>query len=73
MATLVGGRSFLGRLVELGIIPSLTRRVVIEAAVDDVVMIYVQQYGDARLLGVEVADLLGAQIVMEEKPNGTAE
>ena len=72
MATIVG-RGFLNRLCELGIIPSSTRRVVIEAAVDGATMIYVEQYGDKRLFSVEVADFLGAQIVMEEKTNGTAE
>ena len=73
MASIVLGKGFMERLYELGIIPMFTQRVVIDASINDVVKIYIEQYGDDRLLDVEVADFLGAQIIMEGEANGDSE
>lgn len=43
------GLGFLNKLFEAGIIPEKTRRVVIDARLDNVVTIYIEQLGDVRL------------------------
>lgn len=68
---LITGGSFLEHLCELGIIPRTSKRIVIEAAVDSAVTIYVEQYGDKRLLSVRPDTLCGATIVLEEVSGAT--
>lgn len=60
------GKDFIKGLVEAGIVPDETVSVVIKAEYGQVVTIYVQQYGDCRLLNV--VETLDGAIVEREKP-----
>lgn len=53
----IHGRKFLEALAEAGIIDpgDFIRRVVIDASVDGAVVIYVERFGDDRLLSVALA------------------
>lgn len=53
MRPATSSKSFLDWLRRSGIIPENTRRVVIDAKVNDVVMIYIEQYGTTALLDVD--------------------
>ena len=65
---IVTGKEFLQKLLDLGIIPLNTRRVVIDAARDDLVMVYVEQLGTERLLSVTpTLEGIKIQIVGEEE------
>jgi hypothetical protein len=48
----ITGRKLLGVLIEAGIIPHYTTRAVIDVAVDSAVVVYVELFGDERLLQV---------------------
>jgi hypothetical protein len=52
------GRSFLDVLKKTGLIPPNTRRVVIDASMDEVVQMYYECYGDATLLCVDTVESL---------------
>ncbi len=53
---LIAGKKFLQALADAGIIRTEDhiRRVIIDAAVDTAVSIYVERYGDERLLSVAI-------------------
>ncbi len=70
VANPIAGNDFLRALVEKGIVPPLTRRVVIDAQWDWVLMIYVEVMGDERLLDV---GLEGASIVLVSEPEGAGD
>lgn len=59
------GKLFLAWLHEQGIIPENTRRVVIDARHDSVVVIYTEQYGTDRLIKVEAPPELKTAIVVD--------
>jgi len=64
---MIAGKEFLGKLIDSGVIPLETRRVVIDAPWDEVVKVYVTQVGTERLLEV-TSTLEGIKIqVMGEK------
>jgi len=65
---MIAGKEFLDKLIDSGVIPLETRRVVIDAPWDEVVTVYVTQVGTERLLEV-VPTLEGIkiQIVGEEE------
>lgn len=54
---LLHGKDFLAWLEEQGIIPDRTQRVVIDAAVNEPVRVYVQQIGQAGLLDKRLLDV----------------
>lgn len=47
---IISGLTFLDWLYEQGVIPEQTQRVIIDAAYDDAVIIYIQAIGDDRLM-----------------------
>lgn len=57
------GRDFLSWLAKAGIVPELTRRVVIEASVGDAVRIYAELYGSGEMLSVEPPDALRGAVI----------
>lgn len=59
------GKHFVKALIDAGIVPDETTSVVIQANVGEVVMIYVRQIGDERLLNV-THTLDGAVVSREE-------
>jgi hypothetical protein len=79
----IHGRYFLQALVDAGIIQlgDYVRRVVIDAAVDSAVTVYVERYGDARMLdvattlhGVEIRGVPArAQYEQATRPAGQAD
>jgi hypothetical protein len=61
-------QAFLDWLKGAGIIPERTRRVVIEATVNELVKIYIEQVGTDELISVEPPpELCGPQIVVKAK------
>ena len=65
---IVTGKEFLQKLLDLDVIPLDTRRVVIDAAWNDLVMVYVEQLGTERLLSVTpTLEGIKIQIVGEEE------
>ena len=52
MSGILLARHFLRALEDAGIIPKETQRVVIDAALNDVIMVYVMQLGTEQLLQV---------------------
>lgn len=56
--SIIHGRGFLGWLIDNGIVPKETRRVVIEASVEMATVIYVEQYGTEELIKVQVPESL---------------
>lgn len=69
----ITGQSFGKYLIEAGIIPTTTRRFVIDAEVNKPVMIYVEQYGDERLLKLDLATALqGTTITFSDRPKPTS-
>ena len=65
---MIAGKEFLDKLIDSGIIPLDTRRVVIDVAWDDLVMVYVEQLGTERLLSVTpTLEGIKIQIVGEEE------
>jgi hypothetical protein len=77
--SLIHGREFLEALAEAGVIRNEdhVRRVIIDAAVDTAVVIYVERYGDDRLLSVALASLaekggLVIRTIPYEDPPGVA-
>jgi hypothetical protein len=78
MMQVILGRDLLGALVEAGIIPNETYRVVIDATVNDPVVLYVMQYGTEELLkvipsleGIKI-EIVGQQ-VQQEQGDGVAQ
>jgi hypothetical protein len=67
--SLIQGKRFLEALLESGVITKdqFVRRIVIDASVDNVVVMYVERYGDSRLLEV-VPALTGVEIRQTAKP-----
>jgi hypothetical protein len=61
--SLIHGRAFIDALLESGVITKeeSVRRVVIDASADNAVIMYVERYGDSRLLEV-VPALTGVEI-----------
>ena len=65
---IITGKEFLQKLLDLDVIPLDTRRVVIDAAWNDLVMVYVEQLGTERLLSVTpTLEGIKIQIVGEEE------
>jgi len=65
---IITGKEFLKKLDDLGIVPFDTRRVVIDAVWDDVVIVYVEQLGTERLLEVTTTlEGIKIQIVGKEE------
>ena len=62
----MSGQDFLLALEKAGVLQKadLTRRVVIDACVDEPVLVYIENIGDARLLDVVCDESLGARIVI---------
>jgi hypothetical protein len=54
-------------LVDAGIVPPETRRVVIDATVNDATIIYVEQFGTEALINLIAPNIEGAQIIMARK------
>jgi hypothetical protein len=50
------GRDFLTKLQAAGVLPPHTRRVVIDAAYDEVVQVYYECFGDSRMLSIDTAE-----------------
>ena len=68
MAQATSGMDFLLRLETAGVVQHPVRRVVIDAAVDAPVVIYVERYGDERLLSVDLGPLKdGVCVTVEDK------
>lgn len=61
MATL-HGRAFLDWLKAAGLVPERTRRVVIEASVDSVVLIHAELHGQAEMIMVNPVTVLGTNV-----------
>jgi hypothetical protein len=57
------GRDFGLKLVEAGIVPKNARRVVIDLPVDGRMVLYVECYGDERILELGTDDLKNAIVV----------
>lgn len=63
----ISGRAFLLWLIDNGVIPDRSRRVVIDASYDSIVAIYVETVGTEKLIKVEVpTELVGATKVILE-------
>ena len=62
----ISGAAFLGHLQDLGILheDSRARRVIIDAAFDAPVYIYIEELGTERLLEMKSPDVSGMQVVM---------
>lgn len=63
------GRQFIRALIDAGIVPDETVSVVIEANAKNVVTIYVQQFGDQRLLNV--TQTLQGAVISRDDPQDT--
>ena len=65
----ISGAAFLQHLEEIGILRknSPTQRVIIDAAYDAPIRIYIQDLGTTRLLKMAPPDVSGMKIVMVEK------
>lgn len=68
MPKLITSTSLSKKLIEAGIIPPNTRRAIIDIRMNDAVTIYIEAYGDERLLDIIANNLEGAKIVMAGKP-----
>jgi len=64
--TEITGAAFLGHLQDLGILhdDSRTRRVIIDAAFDQPIFIYVEELGTERLLEMASPNVTGMEVVM---------
>jgi hypothetical protein len=62
----ISGAAFLDHLQDLGILheDSRTRRVIIDAAFDKPIFIYVEELGTERLLKMAPPDVTGMEVVM---------
>jgi hypothetical protein len=71
--SVITGNAFIDALLESGIITvdQHVRRVVIEATVDNMVVMHLECYGDTRLLEV-VPALTGVEIRETPRPDGAA-
>ncbi len=58
------GMDFIGHLTDLGIVPEDTRRVIIEASIHSLVIVYVEQLGTKDLIKIEAPCLEGAKVVI---------
>jgi hypothetical protein len=61
------GKSFLEMLHEQGIISKNVRRVIIDASVDEALKLYIEEYGDERMLHLDVMPELEAAVTMVER------
>jgi hypothetical protein len=60
---------FAKALIAAGVIPAATRRLIIDCELDGVVTLYVESYGDDKLMSVDLTQLRGAKVVTgETKP-----
>ena len=69
--TYLHGWDLMRRLVELGVIPPHTRRVIIDAHCQDVVKIYVEHVDASPLLRLEAHDIADARVIVtgaEDRP-----
>ena len=72
---LITGGTFLEHLIEIGFLPegSPTQRVIIDAAWDQALMVYIQNIGTTKLLNMAPPDVSGMQvIVLDKESDGTA-
>ena len=62
----ISGSAFIGHLQALGILrgDSPTQRVIIDAAYDAPIRVYIQDLGTTRLLKMEPPDVSGMQVVI---------
>lgn len=67
--SVIHGTKFIQALLDSGVITKdeRVRRIVIDASADNAVVMYVERYGDSRLLDV-VPALTGVEIRQTEKP-----
>ena len=61
---LIAGKEFVKWLEDAGIVPERTSRVVIDAACDGVVHIYVAMYGDESLISVKPPPALDVEVMV---------
>ena len=67
----IHSKGLLRKLVELGVIPPHTRRVIIDAHCQDVVKIYVEHVDASPLLHLEAHDISDARVIVtgaEDRP-----
>ena len=65
MKSIITGNALLKALHEAGIIPAETHRIVIDATVNEAVIIYVEQFGTEELVKLIAPNIEGAKIIME--------
>jgi hypothetical protein len=67
--SVIHGKRFIEALLESGVVTKdeRVRRVVIDASADNAVVMYVERYGDSRLIEVVLA-LTGVEIRQTDKP-----
>lgn len=68
---IVTSQGFIEWLEAAGVIPNKTRRVIIDAQVGDVVMLYVEMYASNKMLDFTPAEagMLGARVRIIDKPD----
>lgn len=59
--------SFLGKLVDAGVVPKDCCRVVIDVRVDEMVKVYYDCFGDKQMLSLELASLLSEPGVIKSR------
>ena len=71
---LITGGTFLEHLIEIGFLPegSPTQRVIIDAAWDGALMVYIQNIGSTRLLKMAAPDVSGMQVIVLDKEGSDA-
>jgi len=71
----ISGSAFIGHLQALGILrgDSPTQRVIIDAAYDAPIKIYIQDLGTTRLLEMAAPDVSGMQVIVLDKEGSDAE
>ena len=70
----ISGAAFLQHLEEIGILRknSPTQRVIIDAAYDAPIRIYIQDLGTTRLLEMAAPDVSGMQVIVLDKEGSDA-
>lgn len=61
------GRDLIQWLAAAGIDVDSAYRVVIDAKASDIVRIYVERFGDERMISVKPPDLAGAEVITEPR------
>ena len=71
----IHGRMFLQHLEDIGILHegSAARRVIIDAAYNSAIFVYVERLGTQRLLTMAPPDVSGMEVVVLEKESDSAE